>query len=85
MDRANDPPRRTPSPGAPGEKRRASPLIFLIVLGGVGLFLLLLGPMMKPRPAPTRSLAATAPKTGPVQPSWRRATPGGGAVDAGAR
>jgi hypothetical protein len=82
MDQIENPPRREPAPS--GKPRRASPLIFLLVLGGVGLFLLLLGPVMKPRAAPTHSLAATAPKTGPLQPSWQRKPPVKAAADAGA-
>lgn len=80
MDRSNDPPRREASPRSPRKAPRASPLVFLIVIGGAGLFLVLLSPVMKPREAPSRSLAATAPKTGPVQPSWQRKPP----LDAGA-
>lgn len=82
MDRTNDPPRRAASPR---KAPRASPLVFLIVLGGVGLFLVLLSPVMKPREAPARSLAATGPKTGPVQPSWQRRPPLAAGADAGTR
>jgi hypothetical protein len=84
MDRCNDPPRREASPGSPRRAPRASPLVFLIVLGGVALFLVLLSPVMKPRAAPARSLAATGPKTGPLQPSWQRKRPVAASADAGA-
>lgn len=83
MDRSDKPPRPEPSRDQPERKRRGSPLVFLIVLAGVALFLFLLSPMMEPHAAPARSLAATAPKTGPVQPSWQRQPPRAGA-DAGA-
>jgi hypothetical protein len=84
MDRSDNPPRRGATPGPPRRAPRASPLVFLIVLGGVALFLVLLSPVMKPREAPARSLAATGANAGPVQPSWQRQRPVATNADAGA-
>jgi hypothetical protein len=84
MDRSDNPPRRESTPDSPRKARRASPLVFLIVLGGVALFIVLLSPLMKLREAPARSLAATGAKTGPVQPGWQRERPVATNADAGA-
>jgi hypothetical protein len=86
MDRIENPPRRQPEPSQPARPRRASPWIFLLVLGGVGLFALLLGPVMKPRPAAPRVLVGGG-TGGELQPSWQRTRAAAQAQgsDAGAR
>jgi hypothetical protein len=93
MDQIEQPPRRQPPPG--DKPQRASPWIMLLVLGGVGVFLLLLSPMMKARPPQPRPLLGAAgssgnadPRrnTGALQPTWKRAAPTAAAApDAGAR
>jgi hypothetical protein len=94
MDRIDQPPRRAREPSESAKPRRASPWILLLVLGGVGVFLLLLSPLQKTRPPPPRPLQGAAGATGvaaerrsggALQPTWQRAAPAAPVTDAGAR
>lgn len=94
MDRIDQPPRRAHEPSESAKPRRASPWILLLVLGGVGVFLLLLSPLQKTHPAPARPLQGIGGTSGvngelrsggALQPAWKRAAPGVSVTDAGAR